>query len=46
MTAAPSAPPAEDTIARVARETLGFELPPECLPSVAASLAQLADHRQ
>jgi hypothetical protein len=42
MTAPASTPPAEDTIARMACEMLGFDLPPECLPGVAASLAQLA----
>jgi len=43
MTAQRSAPPDHDTIARMARETLALDLPAECLPGVAASLAQLAD---
>jgi hypothetical protein len=43
MTAIPSAPPAADTVARMARATLGLDLPPECLAGVAASLAVLAD---
>ncbi|CAN5581991.1 hypothetical protein BH10PSE14_BH10PSE14_07290 [soil metagenome] len=43
MTAPARTPPTEETIARMARETLDFDLPAECLAGVAASLAQLAD---
>jgi hypothetical protein len=40
----PAPPPSEDEIARLARERLDFDIPPECLPGVRANLALLAEH--